>query len=160
MRRIVILGCAGAGKSTLARRIGERIAAPVICLDAIWRPGWGPPEVPAFRALLEDAHAGEAWVSDGNFAQATFDIRLPRADLIVWLERSRWVCAARAIRRVFKAGEAHRPKDISKVLRFIWGFNRRNRPLIEGLRLQHAPTTPVRRLRSDAEIEGFLAELA
>jgi hypothetical protein len=30
------------------------------------------------------AHAADAWLSDGNYALATFDIRLPRADLIVW----------------------------------------------------------------------------
>jgi len=92
-RRIVLLGCAGAGKTTLARRLGERSGMPVVCLDAIWRPDWGPNDVERFRALLVEAHAGDAWISDGNFALATFDIRLPRADLIVWLDRPRLRCA-------------------------------------------------------------------
>ena len=157
MTRIVLLGCAGAGKSTLARRLGEATGAPVICLDAIWGPGWGPPEVPHFRELMTQAHAGDAWISDGNFAAATFDLRLPRADLVVWLERPRVVCAWRAAQRVLRPGEAHQLKDLPKVLRFIWNFDRINRPRIEAARLAHGTGVPVQRLRSDAEVEAFLA---
>jgi adenylate kinase family enzyme len=155
-RRIVLLGCAGAGKTTLARRLGERTGAPVVCLDAIWRPDWGPADVGGFRALLVEAHASDAWISDGNFALATFDIRLPRADLVVWLDRPRVISAWRAIWRVFQRGEAHRPRDLGKALRFIWGFERINRPRIEAARLQHGPEVPVIHLRSDQDVEAFL----
>ena len=51
-------------------------------------------DVAAFRALLEKAHAGDAWISDGNFAVASFDIRLPRATLVIWLEASKISCRA------------------------------------------------------------------
>jgi adenylate kinase family enzyme len=155
-RRIVLLGCAGAGKTTLARRLGERTGAAVVCLDAIWRPDWGADDVGRFRAILVEAHAGDAWISDGNFAPATFDIRLPRADLIVWLDRPRLFSAWRAIARVFRPGEAHRLGDLGKVLRFIWGFDRINRPRIEAARLEHGADVPVVRLRNDREIEAFL----
>ncbi len=155
-RRIVLLGPAGAGKSTLGRRLADALGAPFVCLDAIWRPQWTNADLPAFRALMADAHAGEAWVSDGNFAQATFDLRLPRADLIIWLDRPRWLCAWRAMRRVFRPDEAHRPGDLIKVLRFIWGFERINRPRIEGLRRAIAPHIPVVSLRTDAQIADFL----
>ena len=158
MRRVIILGCAGAGKTTLARRLGKAIGAPVICLDAIWRREWGVAEVPAFRQTMHDAHAAEAWISDGNFAAATFDLRLPRADLVVWLEPPRWPCAWRAMRRVLAAGEAHRPGQLLEVLKFIWGFERINRPRIEALRRQHGPDVPVVRLRRGADVERFLRE--
>ena len=158
MRRIVILGCAGAGKSTFARRLGEHLAAPVICLDAIWRPEWDKDDLSRFRRLMDQAHRADAWVSDGNFAQATFDLRLPRADLIVWLERPRLLCAWRAVMHVLGRGEGHRAADVVTVLRFIWGFDRVNRPLIEALRLAHGPGAPVVRLTSDAAMEHFLAE--
>jgi adenylate kinase family enzyme len=154
-RRIVLLGCGGAGKSTLARRWGERTGASVICLDAIW-PKYGPDNVEEFRAALSEAHAVDAWISDGNFALATFDIRMPRADLIVWLDRPKLVCAWRAIGRVFRRGEAHRPGDLIKVLRFIWGFDRINRPRIEAARLEHGPQVPVIHLRNDQEVQDFL----
>ena len=159
MARIVLLGSAGSGKSTLARRLGERLGVPVISLDAIWQPGWGPPEVPAFRALMRDAHAGEAWISDGNFAAATFDIRLSRATLIVWLDRPLLVCARRAIARVLRGGSDHRVRGLVKALRFIWGFERRNRPLIEAQRRLHGPLVPVLHLANDAEIAAFAASV-
>jgi len=156
MVRIVILGCAGSGKTTLARQLGELTGAPVICLDAIWQPHWKEKDVPAFRTLVQEAHTGEEWISDGNFALATFDIRLPRATLVIWLERSRIYCARRAITRVFKRGEAHRVSKLAEVLPFIWKFDRVNRPRIEATRVSYGPDVPVRRLSRSSEIATFL----
>jgi adenylate kinase family enzyme len=156
MARIVILGCAGSGKTTLARQLGERTGAPVICLDAIWQPYWKEKDVPTFRGLIEKAHAGNEWISDGNFALATFDIRLPRATLVIWLERSKLSCAWRAITRVFRSGEDHRIGKLTEVLAFIWKFDRVNRPRIEALRLSYGPDVPVCRLTSSREIADFL----
>ncbi|MGH7023199.1 MAG: hypothetical protein ACREEB_06360 [Caulobacteraceae bacterium] len=158
-RRIVVLGCAGAGKTTFAARMSALIGAPHVCLDRIWRLDWGPNDVPRFRALLADAHAGEAWISEGNFAVASFDLRLPRADLVVWVERPRLVCAWRAVSRVLKPGEDHRPGRLIHVLRFIWGFDRINRPRIERLLAEHGPGLSVVRLASRAEEDSLLAGL-
>lgn len=157
MARIVILGCAGSGKTTLARQLAERTGAPVICLDAIWQPHWEEKDVPAFRALLKNAHARDEWISDGNFALATFDLRLPRATLVIWLERSKLSCAWRAITRVFKRGEAHRIGKLTKVLAFILRFDRVNRPRIDAIRASYGPDVPVRRLTSSHEIAAFVA---
>ena len=157
MARIVVLGCAGSGKTTLARRLGERSGTPVICLDALWQPHWGEKDVPVFRASMKEAHAGEAWISDGNFALATFDIRLPRATLVIWMERSRLYCAWRAITRVFQRGEAHRIGKLPDVLAFIWRFDRVNRPRIEAARGAYGPEVPVRRLTGSRDIADFLS---
>ena len=105
-------------------------------------------------------HAGDVWISDGNFADLTFDIRLPRATLIVWLERPRLLCAWRAIARVFRNGEAHKMAQLAKVLMFIWRFDRNNRPRIEQNRLLYGPQLPLVSLRNDAEIEAFLGVAA
>lgn len=153
----MILGCAGAGKTTLARRLAEQTGARLILLDAIWREDWTDTDVPTFRALMSERHAADAWISDGNFAAATFDIRLPRADLVVWLEPPRWLCAWRAVTRVFRPGEPHRLERLWRVLSFIRNFDRVNRPRIEALRMQYAPTTPVVRLRTSREIASFVA---
>jgi adenylate kinase family enzyme len=87
----VILGRARSGKTTLARQLGECTGLPV-CLDAIWLPHWEQKDVPALRTLIEKAHTGDEWISDGNFALATFDIRRPRATLVIWLEVLRLAC--------------------------------------------------------------------
>ena len=157
MARIVILGCAGSGKTTLARQLGESTGAAVICLDAIWQPHWQEADVPTFRTLIQEAHEDEEWISDGNFALATFDIRLPRATLVIWLERSRLFCAWRAVTRTLKRGDAHRIRGLPKVLAFIWKFDRVNRPRIEATRLSHGPGVPILRLRNSREIAAFLS---
>jgi adenylate kinase family enzyme len=157
-RRIVLLGRAGTGKTTFARRLAVHIGAPFLCLDDIWADG--VQDTDAFRSVLAAAHAGDRWVSDGNFAKVSFDLRLPRADLVIWLEAPRLVCAARAVRRVFRSGERHRASGLPEVMAYIWRFDRVNRPLIEGLRTQHAPETPVLRLRSGREAEAWLKGVA
>jgi adenylate kinase family enzyme len=160
VRRVVVLGCAGTGKTTFARALAAKLGAPAIVLDDIWQADWGPDHTQAFRDLLTEAHAGETWVSDGNFAVVSFDLRLPRADLVVWLERPRWLCMLRAARRVWRPGEAHRPADLAKVFAFIWNFDRINRPRIEAALQEHGPSLPVVRLRSDRAAADFLAAAA
>jgi adenylate kinase family enzyme len=132
----------------------------VISLDAIWQPRWTEDDVANFRILMKQAHAGDAWISDGNFAVATLDIRLPRATLVVWLDRPRLFCAWRAITRVFQPGQGHRIGGLAKVLRFIWNFDRINRLLIEAQRIAHGAHVPVCRLKNNREIDAFLASYA
>jgi adenylate kinase family enzyme len=157
MARIVILGCAGSGKTTLARQLGERAGAPVICLDSIWQSHRTEKDVPAFRSLVKKAHAGEEWISDGNFALVTFDIRLPRATVVIWLERPRLICIWSAITRVFKRQEVHQIGKLAEVLAFIWNFDQVNRPRIEATRLSYGSHVPILRLSSRQEIAGFLS---
>ena len=159
MRRIVVLGCAGSGKSALARRLGARTGLPVICLDAIWDPRWSERNVAMFRSLVTDAHARDGWISDGNFALATFDIRMPRAEVVVWLERPRLACAWRAATRVLRPGESHKLRNLPRVLAFIWNFDRLNRPIIEAARMTHGAKVPIVRLGSSREISDFEASL-
>lgn len=159
MDRIVILGRAGAGKTTLARRLGEIIGAPVIVLDAIWQPHWTEKDVSTFRAAITYAHAGDKWISDGNFALATFDIRLPRATLIIWLDCPKLRCSWRVVRRVMRREEPHRVRGLINALRFIWKFDSVNRPRIEASRLLHGPEVQVLELKSDRDLADFLAAL-
>jgi adenylate kinase family enzyme len=156
LTRIVLLGCAGSGKTTLARRFAEHTGVALIDLDAIWR-GQDDEDGERFRETLRALHAGEAWISDGNFAAATFDIRLPRADQIVWMNPPRWLCRLRVVRRVFRASEPHRLGKLREVLAFIDGFERVNRPRIERLRQQIAPDVPVTILSSARESDAFVA---
>jgi hypothetical protein len=144
----------------LAKRISEQTGVPLICLDEMLARSGTENNLPAFRAEVAEAHAGEAWVSDGNFARVTFDLRLPRADLIIWLERSRVLCAWRACVRVFRRGEAHRLRGLLSVLSFIGNFDRVNRPKIEAELLAHGRGVKVVHLVGGGrEIAGFLRSL-
>jgi hypothetical protein len=143
----------------LARRLGTQTGVPVICLDDIWQPGWGRDDVPAFRSLMRAAHAADAWISDGNFAVATFDIRLPRATLVVWLECPRLLSAWRAFVRVLRPNSGHRLRDLPRVLRFIRDFDAINRPLIEAQRLKYGNEVQVRHLTTDVGVDLVLEML-
>jgi hypothetical protein len=103
---------------------------------------------------------GDEWISDGNSAVATFDLRLPRATLVIWLERSKLFCSWRVILRAFKLGEAHRIRGLPKVLAFIWNFDRINRPRIEALRISQGPDVPVRRSTGSRDVAAFLSGYA
>ena len=152
--RIILLGRGGAGKTRLARRLGKVLASPVLVLDEIWES-----DVPEFRERIVLAHAGNKWISDGNFAVASFDLRLPRATLIIWVDAPKLLCSWRALIRVLKGDETHRAKGLIKVWKFIWQFDRVNRPRIETHRLLHGPAVRVVELKSGRDVEAFLATL-
>jgi adenylate kinase family enzyme len=166
MRRIVIIGNSGGGKSTLARRLGEKLSLPVVHLDVLfWKPGWLASDDAAFEAQVREALAGEAWVCDGHFPD-TQPLRMARADTVVWIDQPVWLCLWRAWTRLLTYRRAQRPDmaegcDESvdlKFYAFILGFNRSHRPRLEATLAQHAGHARVVRLRSDREIARFLAE--
>jgi len=106
---VSLVGNSGSGKSTLALALAARLGVPCVELDAIFhQPGWTelPPE--EFRARVEDAAAGDAWVIDGNYG-AVRDLVWARADTVVWLDLPRpvvmWRVVARTVRRAARRQE-------------------------------------------------------
>src|SRR5581483_12138176 len=87
LRRVAIMGGAGAGKSTLARALGARLGCPVTHLDRIvYGADWAPVADDRVRAEVATLAAGPSWVIEGTFAHL-FDLILPAADLAVWIEQ-------------------------------------------------------------------------
>ena len=96
MRRIIVVGCQGSGKTSLALRLGRNLDLPVVYLDVLyWRPGWEESDKASFRVCVADAIAGEGWVVDGSFSGRVFDLNLARADTLIVIERPRWLCLRR-----------------------------------------------------------------
>lgn len=84
--RFSVVGTTGAGKTTTARRIAQRLEIPHVELDALyWGPEWSPASLPVFRTRVADAVRDEAWVVDGNYSKVR-DIVWRRADVVVWLD--------------------------------------------------------------------------
>jgi len=99
MRRVLVIGSPGAGKSTLATRLATALALPVHYLDLHhWKPGWVYRDAADARERVRAIVETPAWVMDGNFAE-TFDLRMPRADTLVWLDYPRSICVRRIVMR-------------------------------------------------------------
>ena len=84
MKRVAILGRAGAGKSTLAREIGKALGLRVVHLDVlVYGPNWRRLPISSVRERLADLMKLKSWVVEGTYPELA-DLSLSRADLIVW----------------------------------------------------------------------------
>tara|TARA_R110000868_G_scaffold58025_12_gene179020 strand:+ start:1297 stop:1800 length:504 start_codon:yes stop_codon:yes gene_type:complete len=167
MNRILIIGCSGGGKSTLTRALHAKLGLPVTHLDVLWwKPGWIESTYDEFRPKVIAACAGDRWIIDGNFS-STFDIRMPRADTIIWIDQPRWLCLWRAFWRVLTHFGRNRadlapgcPEKFDlEFYRYIWNFRRNSNPSIEKGIVQYGAHAKLFRLRSDREIAAFLTDL-
>ena len=166
-RRILVIGIAGAGKTTLALQMAEALSLPTIHLDALfWRPGWEPTPREEWRRLLAELVKRDSWVMDGNY-DSSLDIRLPAADTVVLLDLPRRVCMWRVVIRWLKHIGRTRPDMgpgcLEKVdwefLKWIWDYPRHALPTV--LRQLDAlpPGRAVFRLRSQREIDRFVVHI-
>lgn len=108
-RKILIVGCGGAGKSTLAVEMGKKFSLPVVHLDKLWwLPDWKNRPKEEFDVLLEAELKKDAWIMDGNFVR-TFATRLNRADFCVFLDYPQKLCIKSVKRRVEQYRGTTRP---------------------------------------------------
>jgi len=165
VRRILIIGPGGAGKSTLARALGRRLGLEVFHLDKFyWRPGWVEPPKDEWLKILEGLTARDAWSMDGNYS-GTLDLRLARCDAVVFLDLPRTVClrgiAKRRLAYRAKArpdmAEGCRERLTLEFVRWVWGYARRSRPKVLARLASAAPEKRIIHLRSRREVEQFLA---
>ena len=161
MERIVIIGCGGAGKSTLARQLGEKLRIPVVHLDKLfWKPGWVSISRDEFDVLHRDALSGERWIIDGNFA-STMEMRLAACDTVFFLDYSLEVCLSGIADRRGKP----RPdmpwiglEEDEVFLAYIRNYNEESRPQVLEL-LAKYPDKQVIVFHDRAEASAFLENM-
>ena len=108
-KKILIVGCGGAGKSTLAVEMGNKFKLPVVHLDKLhWLPNWEMRPSEEFDSLLEDQLKKDEWIIDGNYDR-TFELRLRYADLCIFLDYDTQLCIQSVIERVEKYKGTSRP---------------------------------------------------
>jgi adenylate kinase family enzyme len=173
IQRIAVVGTSGAGKTTTARLIAERLELRHVELDALhWDAHWTMVPLPVFRERVARALAGDAWVADGNYGKAR-DLVWPPAQLIVWLDYGLPVIFWRLFRRSLRRSLSHeelwngnrerlRDQFFSRDSLFLWALqtNRRHRAEYVALlgRPEHAHLKLVR-LQSPAATRVWLARL-
>lgn len=109
MRRAVVFGTTGSGKSRLAERLAERSGLRVIELDALyWGRNWEPAPLELFRYRVENEIRGDGWIVVGNYTQVR-DLVWRPADTLIWLDLSLPLVmrqlAGRTIRRTLSREE-------------------------------------------------------
>ena len=137
MERIVIIGCGGAGKSTLARTLGEKLGIPVVHLDKLfWNPGWQKKTPEEFDRLLAEELKKDSWIMDGNFNR-TMPQRIARCDTVIYLDFSRVTCLMGVLKRIVTTfgtvrpdmGEGCPERVDLEFLKWVWNFNKEKREI-------------------------------
>lgn len=169
-RRVVVTGMAGAGKSTFSRALSAKTGLPVILLDVhFWKPGWAKPTEDEWREKQRGLLASDACIVDGNY-HATLDLRLERADTVVFLDTPWWVCARRALVRGIRQRPVgfqlpdgceesvwRRLSEEWSLVRRIWRVRRSERDLELGILSRHGNHVALYVLRSKRAARDFLS---
>jgi len=104
MKRVLVIGSPGAGKSTLSHALAQRTGLPLFHLDRMfWLPGWVERDRDEGRAELAGVLEQDRWIIDGNYG-STLPMRLQRAETVIWLDYPTSLC----LRRVFKRWRRYR----------------------------------------------------
>ena|ERR1051325_3370369 len=166
MRRVLVIGSGGAGKSTFAARLGERTGVPVIHLDAhFWRAGWQETPREEWAARVEEMIAGDCWIMDGNYG-GTMERRLAACDTVIFLDFPRALCLWRVIKRRVQFRGRSRP-DMAEgcrehltweFIRWVWSYARERRPGVLKRLSELEEGQRVVVLRSPREAQRFLEE--
>ena len=163
----MIIGCCGAGKSTLAKELQQRTSLPLIHLDqAYWQPNWTEPDKEEWMAKVEKLASWPRWIIDGNYS-SSMEIRLAKADTIIFLDRSTLTCLGRVLRRIFKYYGRVRPDMPAgckerlnwDFLHYVLIFNRTRRPKIMRMIRERPDGKTLIRLRSNRDVRHFMASV-
>ena len=95
MKKVLILGCPGAGKSTFARKLRDKTGLPLYYLDMIWhKPDRTTITKQEFDAKLSEIIKQEEWIIDGNYGR-TLEMRFKECDTVFFLDLPTNVCCGR-----------------------------------------------------------------
>lgn len=100
MKKIIVIGCPGSGKSTFARKLQQKTGLPLYYLDMIWhKPDKTTVSDEEFDTRLQEIVAREEWIIDGNYSR-TLETRLQACDAAFLFDLPLEECVAGARARV------------------------------------------------------------
>lgn len=163
MKKVVVIGSGGSGKSTFSRQLGASVGLPVIHLDRLfWHAGWVKTPTDEWEEIVRREIEKPEWIMDGNFG-GTREMRMNAADTIILLDLPRWLCLWRIFKRTVKYYGRTRPDmsdgcsegaDLEFIL-WVWNYRNdsRKRALDELDRLEEKEIII---LKSRKEVSDFL----
>lgn len=167
MRRVVVVGNAAGGKSTLARQMSIARNLPLVEVDKLlWQEAWrlAPPE--EYDALHAAAVAQDEWIIEGLGSQASIPARIARATEVLLIDLPLWVHFALAAERQAQwSNQAAPPAGMTKkpptmaLFKTMWEVDRHWLPAIRELCREAEQTKKVVRLCSLEEVDALIRKL-
>ena len=167
MKKVIVIGSPGAGKSTFSRKLRDVTGLPLYYLDMIWhkpdRTNISREELVAEQKKIME---NRSWIIDGNYKR-TLAERLRYADTVLLLAYSRTRCLWQIFRRLREFRGRTRP-DLAdgcperidgEFLRFVWNFNRRVLPEMRRILAKRPAECTLHEFHTPVETEHFLASL-
>ena len=160
MKRVLVLGSGGAGKSTFSRQLSKRTGLPVIHLDSFfWNSGWIETPAAEWNPLVSELSGRAEWIMDGNYS-GTIDVRMNHADTVVFLDYNRLTCIFGVIRRVITnfgqvridMPEGCHERFSLEFMKWIWNYPSRSRPVIMRALLKAPPSVSIHIIKSRSEL--------
>ena len=167
MRRVLVLGSSGSGKSTFTGRLARALGVEAIHLDShYWQPNWTATPPAEWQARVAELLERDAWVMDGNYPDL-LEQRLTYTETVVFLDYPRLTCLWRCVRRYLRHRGRNRPelapgcheKIDWDFLKWIWQYPRKVKPRVWEALTHHAGRVRVIRLRGDRAVAHFLERL-
>ena len=162
MKKIMIIGSPGAGKSTFSFALAEKTGLPLYHLDKMfWREGWVNVSKDELDAQIKDVLRKDEWIIDGNYSR-TIPMRLEKCDTVFYLDYPRLVCFFGVVRRVLGSLGKTRP-DMAEgcperfdleFLQYTWKFRKKQRAVI--LALLEGANAEIHIFRSRKEAKRYL----
>jgi adenylate kinase family enzyme len=165
MKKVLVIGSGGAGKTTFSKQLAARTELPVIHLDQLfWHPGWVKTPDEEWDRLIAELCARDSWIMDGNYGR-TLARRVEAADTIIFLDLPRWVCTWRIVKRQIRYAGRIRPDSAPgcperltwEFVRWVWTYPGRRRPDIMRRLDAVRATKHIVILRSEREIRELLS---
>ena len=164
MRKILVIGPGGAGKSTFALQLGQLLNIEVLHLDKFyWRAGWIETPKAEWLKTVAELLSRDAWIMDGNYS-GTLDNRLEACDTVILLDMNRTHCIWRVLKRAAIYRNKNRP-DMAEgcherltltFILWIWNYSRRTRPKVIRLLESASAEKKIVYLRSQKDVGEFL----
>ena len=102
MKKAIVIGCPGSGKTTFSEKLHKRTGLPLFYLDAIWhKPDRTHISREEFDQRLAEIGKLEEWIIDGNYSR-TIEARLGMCDTVYLFDLPTHVCLQGATQRLGK----------------------------------------------------------
>lgn len=162
MKRIMVIGSPGAGKSTFTRKLQPKINLPIVYLDRLFRKADKTTASPEeFTQKIEKALSKPKWIMDGNYSNYLFDKRLNRCDTVFFLDYDVQTCldGVRSRRGMPRPDMPWiEEKEDPEFMNYIRTFPTKQKPKTVAALLQH-PHIEIYHFRKRAEANQYLKSI-